>query len=134
MFLVDTNVFLEILLKQEQCALCKQFIINHIQDIFISDFTLHSIGVVTFRQNQADLFTQFTQDMLPHIKVLTLPIQYYAQMNRVTQSLNLDFDDAYQYNIAKSYHLKLVTLDKDFKELNWDVEVLFLPKASSESL
>ncbi|EDN71304.1 conserved hypothetical protein [Beggiatoa sp. PS] len=99
-------------------------------DICISDFTLHSIGVVTFRKNKANLFTQFTQDMLPHLDVLTLPKSDYAKINTVVQSLNLDFDDAYQYSIAKCYDLKLVTLDKDFKDLNLnDVQVIFLHQA-----
>ena len=125
--LIDSNIFLEILLEQEQRALCKQFITDNLADICISDFTLHSIAVVTFRK--ANLFTQFTQDMLPHLDVLTLPKSYYAQMNTVAQSLNLDFDDAYQYCIAKCYDLKLVTLDKDFKGLNLnDVEVILLPQ------
>ncbi|HEW98919.1 MAG: VapC toxin family PIN domain ribonuclease [Candidatus Parabeggiatoa sp. nov. 3] len=128
--LIDTNVFLEILLEQEQRALCKQFITDNLDEICISDFSLHSIAVVTFRKNKANLFTQFTQDMLFHLDVLTLPKSDYAKMNTVAQSLNLDFDDAYQYSIAKCYDLKLVTLDKDFKDLNLnDVEVVFLPQA-----
>jgi len=127
--LIDTNVFLEILLEQERRSLCKQFIVDNIADICISDFSLHSIGVVTFRNNKANLFTQFTEDMLPHIDVLTLPKSDYAQINTQAQSLNLDFDDAYQYCIAKCYDLKLVTLDKDFKGLNLnDVEVILLPQ------
>ncbi len=125
--LIDTNIFLEILLKQTLHELCKQFITDNIVDLCISDFSLHSIGVVTFRKNQAHLFTQFTQDMLPHLDVLTLPKNDYAQINSIAQSLNLDFDDAYQYNIAKCYNLKLVTLDKDFKDLNLgDIEVILL--------
>jgi len=39
--------------------------------------------------------------------------------------LNLDFDDAYHYSIAKYYGLKLVTMDKDFEKVK-DIEVLFL--------
>ncbi len=102
----------------------------NVDEICISDFSLHSIGVVTFRKNKSNLFTQFTQDMLPHLDVLTLPKSDYVKMNTVTQSLNLDFDDAYQYSIAKCYNLKLVTLDKDFKDLNLnDVEVVFLHQA-----
>ncbi|MCK5719482.1 MAG: PIN domain-containing protein [Thiomargarita sp.] len=125
--LIDTNVFLEILLEQEQCTLCKQFIADNFTNICISDFTLHSIGVVTFRKKKPELFNRFTQDMLSHIDILTLPKSNYEQMNTIAQSLNLDFDDAYQYSIAKYYNLKLVTLDKDFKNLNLDdVEVIFL--------
>ena len=128
--LIDTNIFLEILLEQALHELCKQFITDNLVDLCISDFTLHSIAVVTFRKNKASLFTQFTQDMLPHLDVLTLPKGEYAQMNTVAQSLKLDFDDAYQYSIAKCYNLQLITLDKDFKDLNLnDIKVIFLPQA-----
>jgi predicted nucleic acid-binding protein len=127
--LIDTNVFLEILLEQALREQCKQFLIDNLADICISDFSLHSIGVVTFRKNKANLFTRFTQDMLPHLDLLTLPKSDYAQINTMAQSLNLDFNDAYQYSIAKCYDLKLVTLDNDFKDLNLnDVTVIFLPQ------
>lgn len=107
--LVDTNVFLEILLQQERSELCKRFITNNLENICISDFTLHSIGVITFRKGQAELFTRFTQEVLPSVSVLTLPKGNYAQLDAIKQSFRLDFDDAYQYSLAKSYDLKLVT-------------------------
>ena len=46
MFLLDTNIFLEILLQQEKSAAwaCKAFIQKHSEHIYISDFSLHSIG------------------------------------------------------------------------------------------
>jgi len=43
----------------------------------------------------------------------------------VRKSLNLDFDDAYQYSMAKYYGLKVVTMDKDFERIK-DVEIVFL--------
>ncbi len=38
--------------------------------------------------------------------------------------MNLDFDVAYQYSIAKYYGLKIVTMDKDFERIK-DIEVMF---------
>jgi len=49
MNLVDTNIFLEILLKQEKSEACKSFLSKNKGAINISDFTLHSIGVILFR-------------------------------------------------------------------------------------
>ena len=43
----------------------------------------------------------------------------------VRKSLNLDFDDAYQYSVAKYYGLKVVTMDRDFERIK-DLEILFL--------
>jgi len=41
------------------------------------------------------------------------------------QNLGLDFDDGYQYSVAKYYVLKVVTMDKDFERMK-DSEVFFL--------
>jgi predicted nucleic acid-binding protein len=52
MYLADTNIFLEILLKQDKSVICKAFLYKNIDSIHISDFTLHSIGVILFKQNE----------------------------------------------------------------------------------
>ena len=41
------------------------------------------------------------------------------------KDLNLDFDDAYQYYVARYYGLKIVTMDKDFEKIK-DMDILFL--------
>jgi uncharacterized protein len=48
MYLIDTNIFLEILLSQKQKDICKEFLVSNIEQIYISDFSLHSIGVILF--------------------------------------------------------------------------------------
>jgi predicted nucleic acid-binding protein len=45
MFLIDTNIFLEILLAQEKSELCKSFLTDNIRDLNMSDFSLHSIAL-----------------------------------------------------------------------------------------
>lgn len=35
----------------------------------------------------------------------------------------LDSDDAYQYTLAKSYNLKIVSMDKDFQRVT-DIEII----------
>ena len=72
MFLVDTNVFLEILLGQEKKETCKQFLDNNIGNLNISDFSLHSIGVILFRYNKGDVFQRFIQDVMPQVRLLSL--------------------------------------------------------------
>jgi len=57
--LVDTNVFLEILLNQDGRKRCETFLQNEKGAAWISDFTLHSIGVLLFRQRRPELFQQF---------------------------------------------------------------------------
>ena len=42
MILADTNVFLEILLKQAKSQACKDFLNENIENLGITDFSLHS--------------------------------------------------------------------------------------------
>lgn len=52
-------------------------------------------------------------------------LELYGEFVNVRKSLNLDFDDTYQYSMAKYYGLKVVTMDKDFERIK-DAEILFL--------
>jgi len=42
----------------------------------------------------------------------------YKEILTAKQKYNLDFDDAYQYVMAKTYNLRLVTMDMDFKKVS----------------
>ncbi|MEK6764707.1 MAG: PIN domain-containing protein [Planctomycetota bacterium] len=54
MYLIDTNIFLEILLDQERAVECQK-LIESLQDreviFYVSSFTMHSIEVVLDRKN-----------------------------------------------------------------------------------
>jgi predicted nucleic acid-binding protein len=127
MFLVDTNVFLEILLGQDKKEGCKKFLDNNIGNINMTDFSLHSVGVILFRYGKEDIFRKFVEDVIPNTKLLSLPMELYREVVSIRKSLNLDFDDAYQYNVARYYELKVVTMDRDFERIkDKDVEILFL--------
>jgi len=125
MFLVDTNVFLEILLKRDKKEDCKKFLDSNIGNLNITDFSLHSIGVILFRYHKEDIFWKFVEDVVPNTNLLSLPIGQYGEVINAARNLNLNFDDAYQYSTAKYYRLKLATMDKDFERVK-DAEILFL--------
>ncbi|MCW3132864.1 MAG: PIN domain-containing protein [Methanophagales archaeon] len=120
---MDTNVFLEILLKRDKKEDCKKFLDNSIGNLNITDFSLHSIGVILFRYGKEEVFRKFVEDIMPNIKPLSLPMELYREVVNVRKSLNLDFDDAYQYSVAKYYGLKVVTMDRDFERIK-DLEIL----------
>ncbi len=125
MFLVDTNIFLEILLNQAKKDNCKNFLDSNKSDIKITDFSLHSIGVILFKYGKGNIFQKFVEDVIPQTQILSLPIELYKELANVIKNMNLDFDDAYQYRIAKYYGVKVVTMDSDFRKIK-DVEILFL--------
>lgn len=125
MFLVDTNIFLEILLRQDKKESCKKFLKNNIGNLNITDFPLHSVGVILFKYGKENIFQKFVEDVIPNIKLLSLPIGLYKEVINASKSLNLDFDDAYQYSTAKYYGLRVATMDKNFEKVE-DMEILFL--------
>ncbi|MBC2748357.1 MAG: PIN domain-containing protein [ANME-2 cluster archaeon] len=124
-FLVDTNVFLEILLSQDKKEHCKIKLNNNIGILNITDFSFHSIGVILFKYAKEDIFQKFIEDVMPNIQLASLPIKLYMEVINAKRNLNLDFDDAYQYSTAKYYELTVATMDKDFKKIK-DVDILFL--------
>lgn len=125
MILADTNIFLEILLEQDKKEVCKDFLEKNAGDINITDFSLHSVGVICFRHGREEAFQKFIEDIMPQVDFLTLPMENYSDVIKNRKELNLDFDDSYQYTLAKFFDLKIVTMDNDFKRIN-DIEVLFL--------
>ena len=125
MFLVDTNIFLEILLGQEKKTICKEFLDNNAGNLNISDFSLHSLGVILFRYDKEEVFRHFIEDVFPKIAVLSLPGDSYLNVIRSKEILKLDFDDSYQYGLAKHYGLTIITMDKDFEKIQ-DINVRFL--------
>jgi hypothetical protein len=64
--------------------------------------------------------------MLPHLQLLSLPAVDYTQLPVSAADLKLDFDDVYQYRLAKAYNLALVKLDRDFRFVS-DIQVQFNP-------
>ena len=125
-YLVDTNIFLEILLEQEKKESCKEFLDNNIGSLNISDFSLHSIGVILFNKKEHELFKKFIEDTLPNIEIITNPKDNYEMVNDNSDKYSLDFDDAYQFTLAKTNDLKLKTMDKDFRNVKDEVEIEFL--------
>ncbi len=115
--LVDTNIFLEVLLEQAHANDAKELLRKTDEhDFLISDFSLHSIGVLLLKRSKADAFRKFVSDMI--IRAGTAVARLNASDMEVLAdhpaNFSLDFDDAYQYTLADKYDLTIVSFDKDF--------------------
>ena len=122
-YLVDTNVFLEILLNQAGRKKCEAFLQGEKGVAWISDFTLHSIGVLLFRQKRPELFDQFAADTLPQFTILSLSEAGYSRLAAANTRHGLDFDDACQFAVAEENNLAIATQDKDFQRVRNLVDV-----------
>lgn len=115
--LIDTNIFLEIILEQEKADEAKALLAKAADhDLFVSDYSLHSIGLLLFRRKQHDVFQTFLRDIAINAGVTMVslsPDDMEATVD-VAAKYDLDFDDSYQYVAAQRYNLTLVSFDSDF--------------------
>ncbi len=116
-FLIDTNIFLEVILDQNKADEAKALLSKTEEhDFFMSDFSLHSIGLLLFYRKQHSVFQQFLKDMVFNAGLIITSLSANDLEVVVTseQRFNMDFDDAYQYTIAEKYGLTLISFDSDF--------------------
>ena len=117
MLLVDTNVWLELLLDQEQAGQVRDFLrAVPLDELAVTDLALHSVGIILARNKRDDLFARFVSDLLMDTGVHYVSLDF-ADLMAVTKTrkrLPLDFDDAYQYVAAEKHDLTLVSFDADF--------------------
>jgi len=117
--LIDSNIFLEILLDRENKESAKNLLVQiDRHQFYISDYSLQSIGLILFRAGKAEKFTEFVQDMIlqPEVLVPTLLPHDAALILEKSNTHKLDFDDAYQYAMAEKYDLQIVSFDNDFNK------------------
>jgi predicted nucleic acid-binding protein len=117
MFLIDTNVWLELLLEQDKAGDVRQFlqaIEGHL--LAITDFSVYSIGIILTQLKKDVLFEDFLSDTIEDsgVKRIYLDSTDLKKLLIVRKRFNLDFDDAYQYVSAEKYGLTLISFDSDF--------------------
>ena len=116
-YLLDTNIFLELLLEQGNSDSVRALLTSKSpEELSISDLAFHSIGIILYQKNAAHLFTDFIRDLFGDggIAIISLGSEDMERLERVSTTFNLDFDDAYQYVIAEKFGLVLVSFDMDF--------------------
>jgi predicted nucleic acid-binding protein len=117
MFLIDTNCFMQIIRSRPE-ALEVQAMLDGVprSSLFVSDFTLHSIGVIMSRFGQIDGYVAFIRGLGigQDFGILQVEIGNIERIAGNCKDHRLDFDDAYQYAVAELNGLTLVSLDVDF--------------------
>jgi predicted nucleic acid-binding protein len=85
-------------------------------NFFISDFSLHSIGVLLLKRNKADVFREVVSDVVTRAGTVVgrLNVNEMEMLSDYAGIFKLDSDDAYQYTLADKYGLKIVSFDADF--------------------
>ena len=114
---MDTNVWLERLLGQEKSDIAGKFFdITPTNKLFVSDFSMHSIGVILSRLKKYEVFEKFLEDLFINGQIELLVLETFELLDVISniQKYKLDFDDSYQLSVAQKYDLVLISFDKDF--------------------
>jgi len=117
MYLLDTNIWLERMLEQARSEEVERLLDQVSSDqLLITDFSLHSVGVILSRLNRRDAFLRFIQDLFIDgaVGLVSLEPVDMERLVAVMDHVGLDFDDAYQYVAAEKYDVEIVSFDGDF--------------------
>jgi len=116
-YLLDTNIWLELLLDQEKRDEVHSFLRRtEASKLAISDFALYSVGILLARFKKPALLRRFLGDILAPsgINVVRLAPDQMVRLPSVIRRFGLDFDDAYQYLAAERHGLVLISFDSVF--------------------
>ncbi len=122
MYLFDTNIFLEVLLGQEQAAVCEEALNSiHIDAPgWVTAFSVHAIEAVLGQNQKRQKILEGFLEYLEQEECLSRYETTLEEERKIFSLVgihSLDFDDALQYFVAKKLDLSLVTLDKDFQKV-----------------
>lgn len=118
MYLIDTNIFLEILLKQEDKEDCKD-LLNKIAEgkinAVVTEFTVHGIeGILTEDSSALEKFLVNITSLV-NLKVVGTDLKEEKQILELSKSMEMDFDDTLQYTVAKRENAEaIISYDTDF--------------------
>lgn len=133
MYLIDTNVFLEVLLARSRKESCKSFlrkVVNGEREGVVTDFTIHSIIVIMDSLKRLEALKTFLGSLTAYKGLRMLSTSLPVEVEAVEQALNkgLDMDDAIQYSAALSANVEyIVSYDKHFDGLE-------IPRKTPEEL
>lgn len=123
MYLVDTNIFLAVLLSEDRKDECKRFLRllqEDKQSGVVTDFTIHSIIVIMSQLSKLKELKTFLLSLLAYngLHVYFTTVGDEVRAAEIAMEQNLDMDDAIQYSAAlKAEADAVVSFDKHFDDL-----------------
>jgi len=121
MLLIDTNVFLELMLGRERADECERFldkVSSGELEAAVSKFTVHAVEALLNDPNLILAFLRNVQNSLG-LSVYETSLDDEIATSMLMDKLKLDFDDALQYYIAKKLGAKaIVSYDKHFDRVD----------------
>ncbi|MGC1121795.1 MAG: PIN domain-containing protein [Candidatus Methanofastidiosia archaeon] len=118
-YLIDTNIFLEVLLEQDNKDSCLNLLTyvekGEIQAI-VTSFALHSIAIILEKLKDIDSYRDFLEVVVASEGLMTYSTTPNDEIEvcAISRKFNLTFDDSLHYFVVKAFELNLINLDSDF--------------------
>lgn len=122
MYFIDTNVFIEVLLRQEHHEECEGLlrkIDSGAIDCFCSHFSVHSVCAFLHKRKMVSEARAFLDYLLSlkNLVVLNTSLEDDLEILKVQENTGLDFDDSLQYYLSQQAGCqKIITFDSDFEK------------------
>ena len=123
MFLVDTNIFLEVLLSRNRKEECKN-LLKQLRDgrksAIVTDFSIHSLIVIMDSLNKLNELKTFLLSLQAYkgLQVYHTTITEEINATELATTQKLDMDDAIQYSTALTTNAQaIISFDKHFNNL-----------------
>ncbi len=120
MLLIDTNIFLEIMLAQAKREACSEFldtVKKGKNKAAVTDFTIYSIMIILDGRGKLRELDRFLRSLSAYrgLTLYATSLEDKVDAVELAASGEFDVDDAVQYASARSLRAKaIVSLDRDF--------------------
>jgi len=119
MYLIDTNIFLEVLLEQERTEECKELLNKVLEGeltAFVTSFSLHSIAIIMEKLKDLSAYQIFVETISEFKGIIFYSPSIHDEIGicKIAKEESLDFDDALHYYTAKKFGLTIISFDKHF--------------------
>lgn len=121
MFLIDTSIFLELLLDQKRAEECEQLLEKVAKgdiEAVITSFTVHTVETILNDSKLVLTFLRNVENSLG-LSIYDTTIDDQLAIAMLMNEKKLDFDDCLQYYVAKKLGAEaIVSFDKHFNGLD----------------
>ncbi len=121
MILLDTNIFLELLLDQKKANQCERLLEQVAEgkiEVVVTRFSVHAVEAIIGKSKDVAKFLR-NVDASTGLLVYDTGNSDEMAATILQEKTKLDFDDALQYYVAKKLGVSpIVTFDSDFDSLD----------------
>jgi hypothetical protein len=126
MFLVDTSVFLEILLAGPRAPIAKTFLEANAGLLYVSDLTLLTLSRFLLVKMSGDAYKSFMEDVTGAFKIAALRPALIVELASFDSKHKLGHMIAYNLRLAMERGFCIVTLERSYDSVGAEIEVKYL--------